>query len=74
MRDVEKLINKLKRKTPEKNAFEHDPDLMALQEELLKLLGTKVAISGNQKKGIIKIYYFSIDELNRIYDRIKGAN
>lgn len=74
VRDVEKLINKLKRKTPEKKALEHDPDLIALQEELLKLLGTKVAISGNQKKGIIKIYYFSIDELNRIYDRIKGAS
>lgn len=74
VRDVEKLINKFKRKPSEKKALEHDPDLMALQEELLKLLATKVAISGNQKKGIIKIYYFSIDDLNRIYDRIKGAS
>ena len=74
VRNVEKLINKFKRKTLGKKAIEQDPDLIALQEELLKLLGTKVTISGNQKKGILKIYYFSIDDLNRIYDKIKGAS
>jgi hypothetical protein len=32
-----------------------------------------VAISGSAKKGIIKIHYFSLDELNRIYDKLKGV-
>ncbi|UCC41452.1 MAG: ParB/RepB/Spo0J family partition protein [Candidatus Aminicenantes bacterium] len=74
VREVERLIGQFKRKPSEKKTPERDPDLMAFQEELLKLLSTKVAISGNEKKGIIKIYYFSMDDLNRIYDRIKGVN
>ncbi len=73
VRDVEKMISKFRHKSSPEKTREPDPDLMALQEELLKLLGTKVSISGNQKKGIIRIYYFSMDGLNSIYDRIKGA-
>jgi len=44
-----------------------------LQEEMLKVLGTKVLVSGSRSKGVVKIFYFSLDDLNRIYDRIKGA-
>jgi hypothetical protein len=36
-------------------------------------LGAKVSISGTSKKGTIKISYFSLGELNRIYELIKGA-
>ncbi|GAG18432.1 unnamed protein product, partial [marine sediment metagenome] len=39
-----------------------------------KLLGTKVIISGSQDKGIVRIHYFSLEELNRIYEKIKGEN
>ena len=74
VRDAENRIKKLKRKTPETKTTPPDPDLMSLQEEFIKLLGTKVSISGSQKKGMIKIHYFSMDELNRIYEKIKGVN
>jgi len=74
VRDVEKLITRLKTETSRKREIKSDPDLEALQEEFLKLLKTKVLISGSQNKGFIKIYYFSIDELNRIYDQIKGVS
>jgi len=50
-----------------------DPDLEAVREELLKILGTKVNIKGTHKKGVIHIFYFSLDELNRIYELMKGA-
>lgn len=74
VRDVEKMINKLKQKPEEKQGRPVDPDLLALQEEFLKALGTKVSISGNQDKGVIKIHYYSIDDLNRIYEKIKGVD
>ncbi len=48
-----------------------DPDLLALQDEMIKLLGTKVTISGNSQKGIVKISYYSLEELNRIFQAIK---
>jgi len=74
VRAVEKMSKKLKQKSPEKQKMIMSPDLLLLQEELLKTLGMKVSISGNQHKGIVKIYYFSIDDLNKIYEMIKGDN
>jgi len=71
VRDVEKIIHKIKHPTPSKKGQLPDPDLMALQEELIRLLSTKVSISGSQKKGVIKIHYFSTDDLNRFYEKIK---
>ncbi len=72
VRNVEKLIQKLKQEPKQKKSPPPDPDLMAVQEELLKHLGTKVAITGRATKGVIKIHYYSLDDLNRIYEKIKG--
>jgi ParB family chromosome partitioning protein len=73
VRNAEKLVNKFKEKPPRAQRNLEDPDLHALQEELLKELGTKVVISGNRNKGVLKVFYFSLDDLNRIYDKIKGG-
>jgi len=74
VRAVEKLIHKHKKSPPRQKSRKADADLMALQEDFIRLLGTKVSISGNQNKGIIKIHYFSMDDLNGIYEKIKGGN
>lgn len=73
VREVERLVTRLRKAPGERAPSAPDPDLHALQEELLKILGAKVMISGNRDKGIVKIYYYSLDELNKIYDQIKGA-
>jgi ParB family transcriptional regulator, chromosome partitioning protein len=76
VRDVEHLISRLKDKleAPKKKTkgADADPDLAALQDSLVNSLGTKVAIKGNREKGAIQIFYFSMEDLNRIYDTIKG--
>jgi len=72
VRNTEKLVNKLKEKPPRVQRSFEDPDLQALKEDLLKVLGTKVLISGSRNKGVLKVFYFSLDDLNRIYGRIKG--
>jgi ParB family chromosome partitioning protein len=74
VRNTEKLVNRMKEKPPRAQRRLEDPDLQALQEEMLKMLGTKVVISGNRNKGALKIFYFSLDDLNRIFARIKGAS
>ncbi len=71
VREVEKMISRTQIKPKKESAL--DPNLLALQEELLKLLGTKVTLQGNQNKGTLKIYYYSLDDLNRIYELIKGV-
>jgi ParB family chromosome partitioning protein len=45
-----------------------------VEDDLVRALGTKVSIAGNRTKGIIKISYFSLDDLNRIYGKIKGGS
>jgi ParB family chromosome partitioning protein len=73
VREVEKMMSEKRQAPSPKLKPELDPDLQALQEELVETLGTKVAISGNSDKGIIKLFYFSLEDLNRIFDKIKGV-
>jgi ParB family chromosome partitioning protein len=72
VREVEESVARLK-KPVLRRRVRIDPDLEAVQEDLIQRLGTKVAISGTPKKGLVKIFYFSLEELNRIIDFIKGG-
>jgi len=73
VRDVEKIVSRTKKKGPVIKKADFDPDLRTAEEDLVRILGTKVTISGSRKKGSIKVLYYSLDDLNRIYDRLKGA-
>jgi ParB family chromosome partitioning protein len=73
VREVEKMMTEKRQLSASKPKPELDPDLLALQDELVKILGTKVVISGNSQKGMVKLFYFSLEELNRIFDKIKGV-
>ncbi len=73
VRDVEKMMTEKRRAPAHRKPQGLDPDLQALQEEFIKILGTKVSISGNSEKGIIRLYYFSLEDLNRIFEKIKGV-
>lgn len=55
------------KKTNTKIEDNRDPDLIAVEQELIGLLGTKVSIRGTLEKGNIQIEYFSADDLNRLY-------
>ncbi len=72
VRKIEKLVSQTKKEPEEKSSQPMDPDLKAFKDELIEILGTKVDISGTADKGTLKISYFSLDELNRIYEIIKG--
>ena len=74
VRAVENLVKKLLKKPEQKKTQESNPDLLALQEEFLRFFGTKVSISGNMEKGVVKIFYYSPDELGRIYEKAKEGN
>ncbi|MBN2409591.1 MAG: ParB/RepB/Spo0J family partition protein [Candidatus Aminicenantes bacterium] len=73
VRDVEKLISGRRKRAASPKRSDFDPDLQALEEDLVRALGTKVSIAGTRKKGTIKIQYFSLDDLNRLYRKIKGG-
>ena len=50
---------------------EIDPDLKSIQEKLIDIFGTKVNISGTLQKGKIEISYFSMEDLDRLYEIMK---
>ena len=73
VRDVERLVRRMteeKGKDGKGKRSELSPRLNALVEEMQRALGTKVAITGSEKKGTVKIEYYSSDDLTRICDRM----
>lgn len=77
VRDAEKLVKNLlseKKSKPEEKKL--DQQLLAvyqdLEEQMKRILGTKVAINPkDDKKGKLEIEYYSQDELDRIIDLIR---
>jgi len=72
VREVERMIPRIKKTGSSSRKKAPAADMLALQEELIRTLGSKVTVSGTLRKGVIKIFYFSGEDLNRIYDKIKG--
>jgi ParB family chromosome partitioning protein len=55
-------------KPPKKAATSRrDPELSAMEQKFIKTLGTKVVIEGNLARGSIRIDYYSMDDLDRLY-------
>ncbi len=74
VRDVERLVRQLvegrESGVGKKGKKDLSPRLQAILEEMQRALGTKVSLTGSEKKGILKIEYYSSDDLTRICDRL----
>lgn len=71
VRGLEKEINSIlgnDKKRKGNNSI--SSELRNFVEELQRKLGTKVSIIGNDKKGRIYIDYYSVDDIDRLYDII----
>ena len=62
-------MDKMHQKTPVKD---RPPEIDAMTEKFITRLGTKVAINGDLKKGTIIIDYYSMDDLDRLYEILGG--
>jgi len=49
------------------------PETQLLEDELQKVFATKVRICGNDRKGKIEIYYFSLDDFDRILKLLRKS-
>jgi ParB family chromosome partitioning protein len=50
------------------------PELAEMEEKFIEKLGTKVVIDGGLEKGRIYIDYYSMDDLDRLYNIISGQD
>lgn len=46
------------------------PEICEMEERFIDVLGTKVEIRGGIKKGKVELYYYSMDDLERLYEVI----
>jgi ParB-like partition proteins len=66
VRAVEKIAAEMKPQKGPKAPKKQEVELIHLKEEIQRRLGTKANISGSSKKGKIEIYYYSLEDLERI--------
>ena len=73
VRETENIVSK--RKSPASKLVKtpklKEHKVMFFEEELQRVLGTKVNIQHGKKRGKIQIEYYSLDDLERIYGLIK---
>lgn len=77
VRAAERLVQSMTepREIKEDQIVQIDPNVKAAEEELQRVLGTRVSINAkNLKRGRIEIEYYSQDELQRIYQMLVGEN
>lgn len=71
VRQLEKIV-KTGPKTSKPATPSQDPELKSLQDELQRVLGTKVRLDYRQGKGKIEIEYYSDEELERILEFMRS--
>lgn len=77
VRATEKLVQSMTepREIKEDIKVQIDPNVRAAEEELQRVLGTRVTINRkNDKRGRIEIEYYSKEELDRLYQLLLGEN
>jgi ParB family chromosome partitioning protein len=57
---------------PEERPAPREAELADMEEKLIEKFGTKVSIQGTLERGGIRIEYYSMDDLGRLYDIILG--
>jgi len=75
VREVEELVKGggKSRNTGIKKNREKDHEIVALEEDLQRVLGTKVSVIAKKKKGKVVIDYYSLDDLDRILKLLKSG-
>lgn len=56
----------------EKLSKKQDPEIQQIEQKLIDILGTKVQLKGSLKAGKIEISYYSMDDLERVYELLKN--
>ena len=70
VRQLERLV-KLSPRVPRGTLKRIDPEIVRLEEELQRSLGTKVSIGYKRGRGKIEIEYYSDEELERIVELLR---
>ncbi|MBZ2175689.1 ParB/RepB/Spo0J family partition protein [Schnuerera sp. xch1] len=70
VRETEKLVNNTKKKKARTKAkpVQKDPFIEEIEENLMRMLGTKVTLTTNKKGGKIEVEFYGNEDLDRIIE------
>ena len=71
VRELENLIKRREASSLKKMTKSRDHEIITLEEDLQRILGTKVRVVAQKKRGKIIIEYYSLDDLDRLIKIIK---
>ncbi len=77
VREAEKLARQSDGKSLSKSATKAKPkdvDTIALERDLSNLLGLKVTVDGSGQKGVLRIAYDDLDQLDLVIEKLKSAD
>ena|SRR5690554_3335893 len=72
VRQLEQLV-KVRSSVPRGTSQKVDPEIVRIQDELQRCLGTRVTIGYKKGRGKIEIEYYSDEELERLIDYLKSV-
>jgi ParB family chromosome partitioning protein len=72
VRQTEELVKRLQQPAVRPAAQQRDPNLEAVEEDLRRSLGTRVSIRHGRRGGRIIIEYYSDEEFQGLYDRLRS--
>ncbi|HEX9756242.1 MAG TPA: ParB/RepB/Spo0J family partition protein [Nitrospiria bacterium] len=72
VRETEELLKANQKKSSGGVIHNKAPEVMELEEKLIRHLGTKVKVKGKQDRGRIILEYYSADDLDRLIETLLG--
>lgn len=73
VRETEKLVQAKGKQKPVRRKSKKDPDIIAVEEKLKEIYGTKVSITTNGRKGALEFSYYGRDDLNRLIELLESV-
>jgi ParB family chromosome partitioning protein len=73
VRETEDLVRRLLEPRKPRVVREKSPDIEAVEDELRRALGTKVSLHHGKRGGRIVIEYYSDEEFQGLYDRLRSG-
>lgn len=73
VRQTEDIVRRSLEPGAQKPSARKSPDVVAVEDQLRRSLGTRVSVRESKQGGRIVIEYYSEDEFQTLYDRLTGA-
>ena len=73
VRETEKLVKTGKKTRRKPRKSKKDPDIVAVEEKLKSIYGTKVKITTNGREGAVELSYYGREDLDRLIELLESV-